>query len=153
MELTAENVETIFRDCLFTDVEVREITDLHLTPEQELAAESPHFIPVRGVVTNCAFHPGRLESHHDEVREMLMELPDTFQQSVGGGWSFLNLCMGANGGQWTGLQQTAERLALLGIALGLGTWIPAPEMRELWTALPGGVPYFIVLDEVKDLKS
>jgi hypothetical protein len=72
---------------------------------------------------------------------MLSDLPDEFQARKGGGWSFLNACMDRHGHQWTGLHQQQERLFALGIACGKARWL---FPRQLWTSLPGGMPYVSV---------
>lgn len=127
MELTSANVEAVITDCLFRD-------------EEELLDPTE----VSGIVNKYAFHTERLQSHREDVKSMLHQLPDEFIN--GGGWSFLNMCMTADGEQWTGLHLRQENLACMAIALGLGYWVPV--QRELWSAFPGGVPYFgVVKDE------
>lgn len=124
--LTADRVETIFMDCLFQD---GENMDNHVKAE--------------GVTSIVGFHPARLESHRAEIVAMLDELPDTFRASVGGGWSFLNACQDKHGNQWTGLHQRMEQLFQLGIAIGK---VKCCTPREMWPILPGGMPYYVVLD-------
>lgn len=124
MQLTSERVTEIFMDCLFREGE-----------------DTSEHVPVHGIVTNAGFHPERLESHRREIGQMLCELPLEFQKSGGGGWSFLNACNDKEGNQWTGLQQTMEQLFLLGIAIGQAKFqLP----RDMWSALPGGMPYVVV---------
>ena len=122
-KLTANRVDTAFRDCLFADGEDR--TD---------------FVKAEGVVHTFGFHPGRLKAHESEVREMLEELPEQFMADGRGGWSFLNAPMDKNGDQW-GEQVSAEQLLCMGIGLGL---VRCQLPREMWSALPGGVPYYVV---------
>ena len=124
MELTAQNVNNVFMDCLFKDGE-----------------DTSGYIEARGIVMNAGFHPERLESHKAEVAKMLAGLPSEFQKSGGGGWTFLNACNDKNGNQWTGEHRTMEQLFLLGIALGIAEFqLP----REVWGAFPGGMPYIVV---------
>lgn len=87
------------------------------------------------------FHPGRLESHREQVKAMLAELDDSFQAKGGGGMSFLNACMTKDGEQW-GEHRNMEQLFVLGIGLGLAKWL---SDRSLWRAMPGGMPYVVVL--------
>jgi len=55
--------------------------------------------------------------------------------------SFLNMCIDKNGNQWADLHRTMDELVALGIATGkLSFLIP----REMWSILPGGMPYLIV---------
>ena len=122
MILTSANVEAVFIDCLFRDGEVIDGA-----------------VPAVGVLHTFGFHPERLESHRADVESMLAELPTNFRVSGGGGWSFLNLCVRADGVQWTGLHKVQEELVALAIGLGLGSLMPG---RELWPAMPGGLPYF-----------
>lgn len=125
--IDSERVNEIFLDSLFKDGE-------DTTNRRE----------VEGILNKFGFHPERLESHRTEIEEMLMQLPDEFKQSIGGGWSFLQACMDRDGNQWTGLHRRMDQLFSLGIALGkVKNQLP----RELWEALPGGMPYFVVLDK------
>lgn len=79
--------------------------------------------------------------HEDEITTMLAELPDEFHADKGGGWTFLNACMDRHGHHWAE-HPTMEKLFMLGIAAGKARWqLP----REMWKALPGGVPYVSVL--------
>ena len=87
----------------------------------------------------------RLQLLGEEILATLMELPPQFRMSEGGGWSFLNACNDRDGNLW-GQHINIEQLLLLGIGAGLAK-ILLP--REMWKALPGGMPYFGVLDEAK----
>lgn len=122
--LTATTVETIFRACLFSDDE----------------DTSDHAV-ARGIVTNVGFHPGRLAEQRAVVATLLRELPAEFMADGGGGWSFLNACLDRNGEQWTGDHGVMERLFLLGLALGM---VQEQLPREMWSVLPGGMPYYVV---------
>ena len=123
-KLTSDRVGIIFEDCLFKEKE-----------------DTSNYVKAEGIMTNVGFHPDRLESHKAEVDEMLEQLPNEFQKSGGGGWSFLNACNDRDGNQWTGLQQVMEQLFLLGIALKR---VKIQLPRELWSSLPGGMPYLVV---------
>jgi hypothetical protein len=125
VELTSDNVEAVLEDCLFGEGEP-------LTHEGQVT---------HGIMNDWAFHPQRLESHRQDVHDMLAELPHEFRESEGGGWSFLNACMRSDGEQWTGFHQVMDHLFSLGQALGLvDTVLP----RDLWPVLPGGMPYYMV---------
>ena len=120
-------VESIFIDCLFREGE-------HTT--NHVAAE--------GIVNNVWFNAARLDQHREEIEVLLKQLPDQYMKSGGGGWSFLNACNDKHGNQWTGLHQRMEQLIQLGIGLGRVSYsIP----REMWSVLPGGMPYFVVNDD------
>lgn len=126
MTLTANHVNEVLRACLFKEGEA---TD--------------DMVVAEGIINRFGFHPGRLEAYRDEIAAMLSELPDTFMQSKGGGWSFLNACMRNDGEQWTGMHQTQDELIVLGIAIGKAQYVPD---REMWGAMPGGMPYVIIND-------
>lgn len=75
---------------------------------------------------------------------MLDQLPGEFKLSDGGGWSFLNACVESNGTLW-GQHADVEALMALGIATDLVKYnVP----RELWSELPGGMPYFVFNDRL-----
>lgn len=131
LELTTGNVNKTFMNCLFEDEEIKGKDDKDII-----------YVPVKGIMTNIGFHPERLESHREEVKELLSQLPEPFFKSKGGGWSFLNMPMNNKNEQW-GEQRNAEQLLLLGMGLGLAE-IQLP--RELWSTLPGGVPYLCIND-------
>lgn len=120
--LQAELVEAIFLDCLSREGE-----------------DTAH--RVEGVVRTVAFCQERLADHKHEILSMLAELPDAFKKTGGGGWTFLNACSDKNGRQWTGLHQRMEQLFQLGIGLGV---VRSLLPREMWKALPGGMPYYVI---------
>lgn len=124
MELTCRNVANIFADCLFKEEE-----------------DKTTYVEAHGIVVNVGFHPDRLESHRADVIDMLACLPDNFRADKGGGWTFLNACMDKDDKQW-GEHQQMEQLFLLGIGLKLVKWLGP---REMWEALPGGMPYVVIL--------
>lgn len=122
--LTAERVEAVLLDCLHRE-------------DESLDGG----VEAQGIINRYSFHPNRLKSHAAEIGQMLSGLPDEFWSDRGGGWSFLNACMDRNGGQWTGFHRTQEWLFVLGIATGQAAWLLP---REMWSALPGGLPYVSV---------
>lgn len=122
-KLTSENVNTIFMDCLFQEGED--------TSDPALA---------EGVLNKFGFHKGRLESHREEILELLLQLPDEFHLSKGGGWSFLNACMTRDGDHWAE-HATIEQLLVLGLATNQARYLMP---RKQWGIMPGGMPYFSV---------
>lgn len=124
MSLTSQAVDDMMIKCLFGESE----------PMDDA-------IMVQGIVNNYTFHPARIAENADAISEILSDLPDEFQSTKGGGWSFLNACMDRKGEQWTGLHQQQERLFVLGIAAGKARWLMP---REMWSVLPGGMPYVAV---------
>lgn len=122
-KLTAENVEKVFNECLFKDGEP---TDNHKVGE--------------GIRINIGFHPDRLKSAEPAIEEMLGCLHDNFRKSIGGGWSFLQMCEDKDGNQWAD-HQTMEKLVCLGTATGkMSFMLP----RAFWMTLPGGMPYLVI---------
>lgn len=124
MELTAKKVHETFMNCLFNDGEPTEGYKIG-----------------EGVMVRIGFHPERLKEAEPIITELLDELPDAFKKSGGGGWSFLNLCQDKHGNQWADLHKTMDELVALGNAIGkLSYQMP----REMWSALPGGMPYLVI---------
>lgn len=124
MKLTSTNLESVLLSCLFKD---GEDTTTHIKGE--------------GVMIRIGFHPERLESQKENIKSMLTQLPIEFQRSGGGGWSFLNACNDCNGEQWADLHETIDKLVALGIA---SKQLEFLMPREIWSALPGGMPYMVV---------
>jgi hypothetical protein len=118
---------------------VLNLMQLCIAPEHEI--EVPGVKIVEGIVSKFPFDEGKIQEHSETIREMLMELPVTFREEEGGGWSFLQACQDRHGNQWTGLHVVMETLMCLGVAAG-HVQILLP--REMWGALPGGMPYFMI---------
>lgn len=136
MKLTSENVENIFVTCLFEEDKDDTIN----------ALENPNdAIKVEGLAHNFGFHPDRIKEHTGDIASMLDDLPNEFKADGGGGWSFLNACNDKNGNQWTGLHMRMEQLFMLGMAAGK---VKYTLPREIWSALPGAMPYLQILGEV-----
>lgn len=126
VKLVGELVENIFLNCLFNDGEP---TDPHVTAE--------------GILSTACFNPERLKKHETKIKALLLELPESFMQTGGGGMSFLNACDDRHGNQWTGLHSTMDQLFQLGMAIGM---VKLCLPRNMWSALPGSMPYYTVLD-------
>ena len=126
MQLTADAVSQIFRDCLFKEGE----------------DHSGH-IAAHGIMTVVGFHPQRIKNHKEEIVKLLYALPIEFQEASGGGFSFLAACNDKNGEQWTGMQVVMEQLFLLGMA---AKRVKCLMPREMWSMLPGGMPYYAVTE-------
>jgi Tat protein secretion system quality control protein TatD with DNase activity len=128
--LTAENVETILKDCMYKEGEIT--IDIH-----------KDMIKVDGIMFSFGFHPSRVEQHKEEIFDMLKQLPKTFMETSGGGHSFLNACMDKDNNQW-GEHDSIDKLICLGLAIKkIKFCLP----RDIWPSLPGGMPYFVVLDK------
>lgn len=136
MELTAENVHEVTRSCLPDDGAI--------TREKAMAIKngepSDSFVVVEGIVTTMVFDKEKIEKRKEDIRSMLSELPETFREDKGGGWSFLNACMRQDGVQWSE-HRDMESLFCLGIAAGLANWLMP---KDLWAAMPGGMPYVAI---------
>jgi len=126
MELTSENVQSIFEDCLFRGGE-----------------DMSNAILVKGIISDFGFHPGRIDNNKIAIKFMLDQLSDDFKASGGGGMTFLNMCNDRDGGQWTGFHSVMERLVVLGIAINK---VRFALPRDLWAVLPGGMPYIVILE-------
>lgn len=128
MKIDPEKVNAAFLDSLYRDEEIS-----GGVPDGAVIAE--------GIMNKVGFHPERLRSHEETVKNWLASLPHQFRKTGGGGWTFLNACNDEDGEQWTGLHQRMDQLFTMGIALGLAKWqLP----REMWPVLPGGMPYVSV---------
>ena len=119
--LTATRVEAVFADCLAQSAEGSTI--------------------IHGIVRTVAFDPAKIQAHAGDIAALLAELPDQFRKSGGGGWSFLNACEDRRGALWTGLHQRMDELFMLALAAGQVTELLP---REMWDALPGWMPYYMV---------
>jgi hypothetical protein len=124
MQLTAENVNRIFMDCLFDEGE-----------------NTKDAIIGKGIQNDFGFEPSRLRGHTNDILDMIYQLPSAFDQKVGGGWSFLNMAINKGGEQWADSHQTMEQLLALGTAIDrMGFNLP----RDKWNIFPGGMPYVYV---------
>ena len=125
MTLTPQAVHELAIACLFQDGEDR-----------------AGAVQVEGIMADFRFDPKRIAEHDSAIGALLAELPDEFHLKKGGGWSFLNACMDRHGHLWTGEHRTVETLCCLGIAASRAAWL---QPRDLWSSLPGEMPYLAVL--------
>jgi hypothetical protein len=127
---------------------IREIMQDTLWSDER--GDTGEILVAKGILHHYGFNLERLETHRDEVRKMLDELPREFQKTAaggGGGWSFLNAAMDRDGHQW-GEHRDIEMLFCLGSGLGM---VICQLPREMWEILPGGMPYYeIDLDGVRE---
>ena len=127
-----EAVRAAFVSCLYTGDELRGMKK----------GEVPKgAVIVEGIRSRYGFHPKRLEEKRFQVKRWLKALPHSFREKSGEGWSFLQACTQENGVQWTGLHERMEQLFCLAMGLGLAKCLAS---REMWTALPGGMPYYSI---------
>lgn len=123
--INSAKVQEVFLDCLCREDISNQIT-------------------VDGIEHNFGFIPVKIEDNREAIKGMLKNLPMEFRdvdEKGGGGWSFLNACNDKNGNQWTGFHELMEKLFCLGIAAGYVTLLMP---RELWSVLPGGMPYYTI---------
>ncbi len=125
-----KEVEEAFNDCLYRKEEMKGHGDI---PNDAVIVE--------GVINKFGFHPARLEEKREKVTGWLKALPHQFRRNKGGGCSFLNACNQDNGVQWTGFHQHMEQLFCMGIGLKI---VKCQLPREMWGALPGGMPYYVI---------
>lgn len=126
--LTAEWVNSLLTDCLFT--------------ADEMVDGKPVVDPVvaEGVMLRVGFHPGRLVAAEGDIRALLAELSSDFFPAGGGGHSFLALCQDKYGSQW-GEHRDCDALLCLAIGIGAARFL---FPRDVWTMLPGGMPYLVI---------
>ncbi|TXH09072.1 MAG: hypothetical protein E6R04_09335 [Spirochaetes bacterium] len=130
IELTAKNVESIMVYCLYKEDELKEAKTR--PPEG--------CIMVEAVIHKFGFHPDRVQEKAKDIEVLLRQLPEEFYATKGGGMSFLRACLRFDGEQW-GEHAEMEMLMALGMATKKVTCLMP---KELWGALPGGMPYYRV---------
>jgi hypothetical protein len=138
IKLTPQAVQEIVRECLPNDGE--------LTEEQVLVLQSGKDVSgykvVRGIMKSFVFNETRLAEQAPQIGALLAQLPEVFDANgEGGGYSFLGACNDRNGDLWTGDHSIMEDLFCLGLATGKAALLLP---REMWRALPGGMPYYSV---------
>lgn len=132
----AKQIEEILLDCLYKP--------------DELTGNTPptDAVLVQGVVSKFGFHPGRLESHRQDVLNLLEKIvTNEFRvgKGGGGGYSFLSLCTDRQGELW-GEHRDCDALLALSIGLHVAEYLLP---RNRWYFLPGGVPYVLFCIEAK----
>lgn len=121
--LNAAAVSEVFQSCLFREGE-----------------DVSNAVKAEGILATYGFHPDRLQACRGDIQKLLADLPSPFREDQGGGWSFLQACETARGVLW-GEHRNVEQLMVLGIATGDVAYLLP---REMWPAMPGGMPYFVV---------
>lgn len=139
MENLSAEVERVFRDCLYTPDEVEKLGEAWI---------KENCVRAMGITCEVGFQPARLHLHEAAIRSFVDEMAPEFFADSGGGWTFLNLAIDRHGAQWTDLHQRMEQLVQLAIASGMARYcLP----RELWSSLPGAVPYIVFTREVNSV--
>jgi hypothetical protein len=130
--LTSQRVEALFRDSLCREEETHQ--GIPLVPTMKAL----------GLTIKVEFNKVRLDSHREEVKAMLNELPIEFKSVWNGGkggQSFIKLCVTKEGIRWTNNHRALEQLCLLAIGLDLGCF---PFPRQTWSRFPNGIPDFCI---------
>ena len=130
MDLTAEKVN----ECMAASM-----TQAERSVAEEMLDRGELHV-VEGITRRFALDPAKLEANRSSIRELLDQLDDRFKGPEGG-WSFLQACVDKNGRQW-GEHPDMEALFVMGIGLGM---VELCFPRDIWEALPGGMPYYRIL--------
>ncbi len=130
-KLNPERVSKIFFDCLYDE-----------DYDREKALKEA--IIIEGIIGNFGFRPNKIDKNQKEIIELLLELPIIFMKSNGVGASFLNACIDRHGNLWTGEHMIMEQLFALGSAVER---VICPLPKIAWVLLPGGMPYYQVIDD------
>ena len=124
--ISSKRIHDILTDCMFEDAS--KVTD------------TTEFVMGEAVMRTFCFVPEKVELHEKEILEILNDLPEEFQESTGGGWSFLKAVCDKNENHW-GEHINVDELLALGLASGHISYLMP---RVMWQALPGGLPYFMI---------
>ncbi len=116
----ASQVSLAFMKCLFREGE-----------------DTTNNVQVEGPTNIFHLHPERLEEQRELVKACLAELPPIFKE----GYSSMKLCKNKDGDHWTGNQKNCQELVIMAVGLNLMSYCTP---RDVWSAMPGGVPYVIV---------
>ena len=96
---------------------------------------------VEGIMQVWRFDVANVQKQKNRIAELLDELPDNFKVGFGDGWTFLNACHDKHGNLWTGVDSIIDQLFSLGMAADM---VRVCLPRELWSTLPGEMPYYAV---------
>jgi hypothetical protein len=118
MELSAENVQTVFTDCL-------------------ARTEEAPTLRVHSVYNEFYLSIIRLKNHTTDIRAFLGCLSTRFYADRGGGHSFTAMGHRRDGEHWGG-RPDVERLVTLGLGVGL---VEFCLDRGQWHLFPAGAPF------------
>lgn len=126
-KLSADRVTEIFQLCFVSNQKTEDTIEV-----------------LDGVSAPCYFSIIGINYYKDEIDAMLMQLPDEFMASKGGGYSFMYAAHNNKGEHWADLHASMAALFNLGLATSkVKLLLP----REYWDILPGGMPYYAVNDQ------
>ena len=135
--LNSRKVSGIFDEALKLSEEWAKNNDTSNLPEDFVI---PGTVLVHGITFKCFFDKSVIEKHDKEIKDMLNELPESFQLNGGGGYSFQQACYDKHGYHW-GEHHDMQILFMLGMA---ADYVRCLLPRSLWGILPGGVPYYVI---------
>lgn len=101
---------------------------------------------VDGIAGYFLFNREKLRENREAIIDLLYELPAPFQVAHGGGWSFLQAYEDRHGNHWAE-HSTMDALFCLGQGIDMVEYVLP---REMWSALPGGMPYLCIKDRHED---
>lgn len=104
---------------------------------------------VHGILNTFGLSKKRLEEYKVRICKELADMKDEFfdGEGGGGGYSFLALAFDKYEQHWAE-HPTMEQLVVLGMGLDL---VILTLPREMWPSLPGGMPYFIFKNEIREI--
>lgn len=122
-KLTSKRVEEIFKDCLFSEDEIKDEM-----PTKEFSVAT-------GVMGKAVFNTEKLNQHKPEIVEMIDEV-----ENIDQGVHCLQMCVRKDGSIWTNYEGDLDCLMMLGLAtevLEVPLNIPRDEWYEFFsTAFP-----------------
>lgn len=142
--LNSKKVMDIFQESLKTSEEWAKNNDTSNVSDDFVI---PGTTKVEGITCSAFLDNEVIKQHDEDIKNMLNELPEQFHLQGGGGYSFLQACYDKHNHHW-GEQMHMQALFMMGVAAGM---VRALFPKDLWIALPGGVPYYVI-DTTKEWK-
>lgn len=126
--ISSHEVRTVMIDCLWPDEDIASLD------RDAFKAQS---IIVNGITAKFGFKPNAVKRYEARIKSWLQHLNPAFTNPRLGGWSFLQLCMDKDDNLW-GQHVDCEALMVLAMAVRCCMYLLP---RDIWSALPGGMPY------------
>lgn len=130
------------KEKLISEARVEEIFDETFIDEFKDGSTHDSLIGI-GIVMDYEFSREKLSAQKAEIKQMLLNLPQSFMESNGICGSYLNACRTKDDVQWTALPRTLEKFIAMGKALNL---VDYTQPKKEWSSLPGGFPNIFVKD-------
>lgn len=104
---------------------------------------------VTGITMKVGMSKSVIAENKGEIGQMVMQMEDAFMKTKGGGMSFLRMCYDRRNVHWAE-HPTMQELVFLGIASGYMEELSLPGIPrvEQMQMMPGGVPYYVVRDDL-----